>query len=185
MNSNIKRIIQKFDDGSYLEFDQGQFDQWCIYLETSKKERYDNWCVQSMNRFAPKDEKYFDSISKYAKVHSKNKVYSDFVKIYDCTQSTIETDVLELISKISKNYGNDSTEIEILFCILYAGMVAEENKQYSVLGKRVKRLGIHQLLIDEKPLCAKDAANFSRGKKVHRFVGDVIPLNIECKNRGF
>gem|GEM_PF-192507 len=183
MNGN--RIIQKFDDDSTLEFDQGQFDDWCIYLKTEKKERYAKWCAQQMNRYAPKDEKYFDSISRYAKVHSNKKVYTDFVKIYDKTHSVIERDVLDLISKISKDYGQDCSEIQILFCILYAGMIAEENKKGSVLGKRIKRLGIHQLLMDEPPLSAIQAANFSRGKKAYRSVDDVLPLNIECKNRGF
>lgn len=64
-------------------------------------------------------------------------------------------------------------------------MVAEENKKYSVLGKRIKRLGIYQVLMDEKPLCATQAANFSRGKKAYKYVGDAIPLDTECKNRGF
>lgn len=50
MNGYEKRIIRRFEDGSYLEFDRGQFDEWCIYLETSKKERYDNWCAESMSR---------------------------------------------------------------------------------------------------------------------------------------
>ena len=183
--NETNKIIQKFRDGSTLEFDQGQFDEWCIYLETSKKERHHNWCTKFMNRYAPKDEKYFESILKYAKVHSNKKVYSDFKKIYDNTHSTIEKNVLESILKISKDYGEDSTEIEILFCILYAGMVAEQNKKNAVLGKRIKRLGIHQLLLDNPPLTSKESANFSRGKKAFRSEHNVLSLDKECKNRGF
>ncbi len=38
--------------------------------------------------------------------------------------------------------------MEIWFNVLYAGMVAEENKENAVLKKRIKRLGMHQVLID-------------------------------------
>jgi hypothetical protein len=55
-------------------------------------------------------------------------------------------------------------------------MVAEENKEKAILRKRVKRLGVHQLLIEERP--AKFATSFSRGKKWKRIV-------IECEVRGF
>ncbi|MDY0143845.1 MAG: hypothetical protein RBR97_18320 [Bacteroidales bacterium] len=42
-------------------------------------------------------------------------------------------------------------------------MVAEENKEFAILKKRVKRLGMHQLLIErEKP---DYAASYSKGKK--------------------
>lgn len=183
--SNGKNVIQTFEDGTSLEFDVGQFDEWCIYLKTSKDELYGKWCSRTPNGYAPKDEKYFGEVAHFAQIHSSKKVYSDFVKIYDNTKSSIEQHVFDLISDISNDYGQDSMEIQILFCILYAGMVAEENKKYSVLGKRIKRLGIHQLLMDEKTLSAKEAANFSKGKKAYRYQDDKLPLNDECQNRGF
>lgn len=183
--SGNKNIIQTFEDGTSLEFDEGAFDEWCIYLKTSKDELYSKFCIRTPHGYAPKDEKYFDEIANFAQIHSIEKVYSDFVKVYDNTKTSVEPHVLDLISDISKDYGQDSIEIEILFCILHAGMVAEENKKRSVLGKRIKRLGIHQLLMDEKPLTAKEAANFSRGKSARWSKNGNLSLNDECRNRGF
>jgi hypothetical protein len=37
--------------------------------------------------------------------------------------------------------------MELWFTVLYAGMISEENKTNAILKKRVKRLGIHQVLI--------------------------------------
>ena len=55
-------------------------------------------------------------------------------------------------------------------------MIAEENKEHSILGKRIKRLGVHMLLIDGEPV--NYAANFMRG------VG-WKELDKMCKERGF
>jgi hypothetical protein len=42
------------------------------------------------------------------------------------------------------------------------GMVSEENYPNTILGKRIKRLGVHQLLFDG--MTAEEAANWSRDK---------------------
>lgn len=55
-------------------------------------------------------------------------------------------------------------------------MVAEENKLGTKLGKRIKRLGIHQVLYDRYSPAA--AASFSRGLSWTR-------IDNECKLRGF
>lgn len=98
-----------------------------------------------------------------ASTHGSEKIYSDFVQVYDLTTSTIDSSVLNLISSISLSYGDDSEEIDIWFTVLYAGMIAEENKKYAKLKKRIKRLGMHQVLIEGQ--LPEYAAGFSRGKK--------------------
>ena len=60
--------------------------------------------------------------------------------------------------------------------MIYLGMVAEENKAGAVLKKRIKRLGMYQILFDN--MSAYEAANFSRGKKV----AELDPL---CSSKGF
>ena len=55
-------------------------------------------------------------------------------------------------------------------------MIAEERKQYTRLGKRIKRLGIYKLLIEKSNIY--EAANFMRGMNWK----DIDEL---CKNRGF
>ncbi|WP_396035026.1 DUF7004 family protein [Candidatus Cyanaurora vandensis] len=77
---------------------------------------------------------------------------------------------------MSAKYDHDSLKIQIIFTIIYAGMVAEENKKFTKLGKRVKHLGVYQILIEGMP--AHQAANFSKGKKWREIATD-------CKNRGF
>jgi hypothetical protein len=66
--------------------------------------------------------------------------------------------------------------VENIFGILYAGMIAEEQKDKKILGKRIKRLGVHQVLVEL--VDPKIAANYSRGKRWS-------DLDIECKQRGF
>ena len=51
--------------------------------------------------------------------------------------------------------------IHTIFSILYMAMIAEERKAGTRLGKRIKRLGIHKLLIENIPV--REAANFMRG----------------------
>lgn len=49
---------------------------------------------------------------------------------------------------VVKNFSEYSNKFAIVFTIIYLGMVAEENKLGTKLGKRIKRLGIHQVLYD-------------------------------------
>ncbi|NTV99741.1 MAG: hypothetical protein HGA19_00375 [Oscillochloris sp.] len=76
----------------------------------------------------------------------------------------------------SKAYGDDDLEVGILLSILYAGMIAEENKRQARLRKRVKRLGVHQVLFEG--LAPEEAATFSKVK-----LWEVIDL--ECTVRHF
>jgi hypothetical protein len=55
-------------------------------------------------------------------------------------------------------------------------MIAEENKENTHLGKRIKRLGMHQLLVEQAdPLIV---ANYSRGMSWRA-------IDADCKARGF
>ena len=159
----MTRTIQQFADGTVLEYATGRFDSWCIFL------------CQNGQRKAPKDIEYFSQLKELAKKYN-GKIYQDFVKIYNITNSTLNNFVLAKITELATQYGNDALEMTKLFTILYAGMVAEENKKNAILKKRIKRLGIHQILLED--LEPNIAANFSRGKKWRE-------LDIECKQRGF
>lgn len=158
-------VIKVFDDGSIIERDQGSFDEWCVYLTRPQ-----------MRRHAPKDNDYFQQLKELAKSHTASKLYKDYTLLYELTHATIIPSTLDYISEIAKKYGEDKTEIDILFTILYLGMVAEENKKNTRLGKRIKRLGMHQILIED--IDAHVAANYSRGMQWQQ-------INEECKKRGF
>src|SRR5690606_2491784 len=96
----------------------------------------------------PLDVQYFTDLQNYAKKHSGASLYNDFVDIYNRTNKAIESATLDHIEALSQKYGTDALELEIIFTIIYAGMVAEENKAFTMLGKKIKRLGVHQVLME-------------------------------------
>lgn len=159
------KIVQQFSDGSYLEYDSGTFDEWCVYLTRPGHGRY-----------APRDNQYFNRLKDYASRHNNKVIYDDFVIIYDKTTKILDESIFSDIIDMCSKYGNDSLDIAIDFCIMYMGMVAEENKEFTKLGKRIKRLGVYQVLMENFP--PEKAANYSRGKNWKE-------LSNECNKRGF
>jgi hypothetical protein len=149
MPTFIKNIRQR----NLVEFDKGSFDVWCVYLTMHDQPRY-----------APKDVEYFTILKELGNRHGHQKIYDDFVKFYIPTSKTIDAQTLDLITQITNDYNKDAEEMDIWFTVIYAAMVAEENKAKTALGKRIKRLGMHQLLIENKKPAY--AAGFSKGKKV-------------------
>jgi hypothetical protein len=148
-----------------VHFDQGSFDSWCVYLSKPNQARY-----------APKDVEYFTRLNIIGGIYDKSKLYNDFVSVYTSTTKQINSAVLNIISQVSSSYGTHSLEVEIWFIVIYAGMIAEENKEHAVLKKRIKRLGMHQVLMDG--IDPSVAANFSKGKKWQE-------LDIIMKTKGF
>ena len=159
------RKINNFSNGGFIEFDTGNFDDWCVFVTKSTGER-----------FVPTDVYYFSRLKMLGEKYGLQKIYDDFVVIFNRTTKNIDPVVFNLISSLSEFYKEDSVEIEIWFNVLYAGMIAEENKQNAILKKRIKRLGMHQVLIDD--LEPEFAANFSKGKKWR-------DLNKLMKSKGF
>ena len=91
-----------------------------------------------------------------------DKLYYDYVKIYDRTERNINEDVLIYITQIANEYDEqDILEVDIMFSILYMAMISEENKEYSKLGKRIKRLGVYSLLKENKTI--EESATFMKG----------------------
>ncbi|MEA2042387.1 MAG: hypothetical protein U9N85_07525 [Bacteroidota bacterium] len=148
----MERLIKQISNNGRVVFDQGNFDHWCVYVVNS-----DGY------RKAPRDVHYFSDLLKLSEKYSARKVYNDFVKIYDRTTSTISDKVKALIDEIAESYrSEDRAMAEKWFTVLYAGMIAEENKNRAILKKRIKRLGMHQVLIEK--ILPQTAANFSKGK---------------------
>lgn len=162
---NIKQIKQ-FIDGSSLAFAQGRFDNWCVYM-IENDGKY----------FAPLDVDYFHQINDLSLTYGIDKIYSDFVKIYDSTDKKVNDEILQEITKYSKTYEkNKILNIDKLFTILYMTLVSEENCRNTRLGKRIKRLGIYEMLYSGRTV--EDAANFMRGMSWKE-------IDALCKERGF
>jgi len=161
----MSRHLKTFRDGSQIAFGRGQFDDWCVYLTTPEQPRT-----------APRDAWYFAELKRLAAHHGAYRLYEDFVQIYERTTARVDASLLDYIGALSAGYGGDALEVDRLLSIVYAGMVAEENKRHAPLRKRIKRLGMYQSLIEG--WSAEEAASFSRGK-------DWQQLDVECGLRGF
>mgnify|MGYP006307581617 CR=1 FL=1 len=148
----MPRRINKFSNGGFLEFDTGSFDDWCVYV-----------IRKSGERFAPTDVQYFSRLKKLAKVHGTQKIYDDFTVVFNRVTKEVDARIFNLIFLLSRYYNSNQLEMEIWLGVLYASMVAEENKKNARLGKRIKRLGMHQVLIEG--MAPEEAAAFSKGKK--------------------
>lgn len=158
--------IREFEDGTIIEQGRGSFDDYCVYLTRPEH-----------NKYAPKDEEYFSFFIEKAREYSPDKIYSDYVMIYDKTTSEIEDALFCDIEQICMTYNEkDQLDFLIWFSVIYLGMVAEERKTNAVLKKRIKRLGMYQILFEN--MTAMEAARFSYGKKVKE-------LNPLCQERGF
>ncbi len=144
-----RKIYQS--EGFKVDYDKGSFDEWCVYLEDNEK------------RYAPSDKEYFERLVSLGAKHGPEQIYQDFLKIFQQTSSAIDERTIQTIEKLSEKYREDSAEIKKWFLVIYAGMVAEENKTNTRLGKRIKRLGIYQVLILKRPVL--HAANYSKRRK--------------------
>lgn len=157
--------IKTFFDNSFIEYDRGNFDEWCVYFTSSTGERT-----------APRDIDYFHELKKLAQEYGSESIYSDFVNIYNATGKELEEDVLKYITHISSRYADDALRVDIILSILYVAMISEEKIVYTKLGKRIKRLGVHMLLVDGESV--EDSANIMRGKGWRE-------IDTDCQNRGF
>jgi len=72
--------------------------------------------------------------------HVHQKIYDDFVKFYIPTNKTVDAQTLDLITQITNGYNKDAEEMDIWFTVIYAAMIAEENKANTKLGKRIERV---------------------------------------------
>lgn len=159
------RLIKTFADKSYIEYAQGSFDNWCVYF--INKNGY---------RKAPRDTEYFIELKDLSVKYGATRIYDDFCKVYNWTTETLSTETLESITKLSKEYKEDALKIDKLLSILYVSMISEEQKENTKLGKRIKRLGMHVLLIENQSV--EYAANFMRGKNWRE-------IDFDCTIRGF
>ena len=76
------------------------------------------------------------------------------VSVYDYD----DTVAYKVIQEIDKHYNKPTEQWWSLF---YKTMVAEERKANSILGKRIKRLGVYNVLFDD--YSAKYTARYMRG----------------------
>ena len=148
----MSRLIKMVKGKNLVEFGWGSFDDWCVFLTRPGQLKY-----------APKDTDYFTILKNMGTRFGHAKIYNDFISYYIKTTKEIDITILDLITTLSNDYGDEAEEMDIWFTVIYAGMIAEENKANAILKKRIKRLGMHQVLLENYD--PELAANFSKGKK--------------------
>jgi hypothetical protein len=127
----MTQLIKKIKNNRSVIFDTGKFDDWCVYLVESDG-----------TKKAPFDETYFSDLYNISQKYNQNKVYNDFVNVYDLTTKTINPLALKLIDEIVETYNQeDQILVEQWFTVIYAGMIAEENKEKAILKKKNKKIG--------------------------------------------
>ncbi|MCU4158296.1 hypothetical protein J1N10_20145, partial [Carboxylicivirga sp. A043] len=71
-----------------------------------------------------------------------------FLKIYESTTTQVDSSVIKLIDNIVSSYKwNDGAIVEQWLSVIYAAMIAEENKKKAILKKRIKRLGYNSFTL--------------------------------------
>jgi len=119
-----------------IYFDKGKIDKYCVYING-----------RGMWRHAPTDIEYFTWILELSDKYGVDKVWSDFNKIYEITGDFINyTLAEEVIYQIDKTYDEDTL---LWWIVFYMTMVAECKKERAILKKRIKRLGVYNVLIDK------------------------------------
>lgn len=125
----------RLKDGTRIWFGKGNFDDWCVFV----KEKGEIKCYT--------DKDYFNVIKSLSKIYGVEMVYDDFKTIYFSVNE--QFDIHKMVSKcesVAKHYAEKTLKWWI---VLYMTMVAEENKKNKILGKRIKHLGIYNILFDK------------------------------------
>jgi len=119
------------------EFDPGNEYKWFVYFDQAN----------AVRKYAS-DSENLSVLQSLAGKYTPERIYRDFVKLYDVTESNFNPNALNTIAVIAESYGDDAAEINYLFSIMYFGMLSEQHKKDAKLGKRIKRLAVYQALFD-------------------------------------
>ncbi len=161
----MSRSIAQLSNGTIIEYDKGGFDYWCIFVT-----------IPGSVRYAPTDVEYFTFFKNLCNHFNNDDIYADFESVYNLTNTSIDSSVIQHINNISTKYVGYQDEFELWMTVMYAGMVSEENKENTRLGKRIKRLGFHQVIKDD--MAQEIAANYTVGMGWRE-------IDNHCKKRGF
>ena len=143
------RKINQFRNGGTIEFDPDSDGSPGLLITRPDGQQ-----------IVPNNLQCLSRLKKLGKIHGANCIYDDYVVIYNRSGIDIDPDVFQIISLLGNHYGADALELEVWFNMLYTSMVAEEKKNGGA-GKRMKRLWMHHVLIDD--LEPAVAINFSKG----------------------
>lgn len=151
--------------GKRIGFESGKFDEWQV-----------NVVNENGVKKAPLDVDYFNELLILRDLIGVDDTYKLFINIYDKVDKNVNKEVINFIINTSEEFKQYEIELDLLLMTLYYTMIAEENKKYTRLGKKIKRLGVHQVLKENFNI--RVAANYSKGLGWR-------DIEQECRNRGF
>ena len=150
--------LDRYKKSAIMSFGQGNFDEWCIFIQGSAG--YPK---------VPTDVWGLNFLKSWSEDKSAESIYDDFIQIYDqvgegATYSHTKP-VIELIEQIAFKYPS-YIDACVVWTYFYMGMIAEENKKNDKgeklpLRRRIKRLGVYMVLMEG--IQPQVAANYSRG----------------------
>lgn len=120
-----------------FEFDPSNEYKWFVYFDQA-----------NANRKYASDAENLNELQSLAAKYSPERIYRDFVKLYDATEYNFNPNALNIIAGIAESYGDDAAEVNYQFTIMYFGMLSEQHKKDTKLGKRIKRLAVYRALFD-------------------------------------
>lgn len=132
-------VIIDTDNGFHLEFGKGNFDDYCVYVSRN-----------NVNFHWLKDEEYFRWLKGLSKRYNVELVYNDFKYVYDNVYVGVTSEIAnKVIREVDRHYREHTQQ---WWSIYFMTMLAEELKENSILGKRIKHLGVYNFLFDKYPI---------------------------------
>lgn len=131
--------LKQWPDGFEMVYQTGKFDDWQVsFWKDGKKSN-------------PTDVMMLEYLFNY----DPEEVWSAICTIgYQCYNEFKDIVIPEI---------NGTPQENRFFSYLAAAMVAEEKKENALLGKKVKLIGIYQVLFER--MTVNEAANWSKGKQ--------------------
>jgi len=123
--------------GYVIYYGYGQFDYYCVHVLKPKSKRV----------WKPRDTECFMWLKRMGKKYGNDKLYEDFLKIYEpITTDTDMGDIENIVKEVSSKYRYSQE----WWIILALTIKAELHKKNTKLGKTIKHLGVYELLNEDK-----------------------------------
>lgn len=155
--------------GQTIFFGRGKFDRYCAYAGMFGPTG-EFWCGM------PTDKYYFEMIESMAAIYGRDRVYADLKHIFEQCGKQLDDRLLDRIYRIAIGYGPNFGIAYNMMLHVYYGMIAEENKAGTILGKSIKMNGIHSLLYGGVGVDA--AADECRGKPWQQIRSECVERQI-------
>lgn len=176
-----QRDITPMAFSQHICFAPGSFDDFCAWTRLD----YNGNTYYAK----PPDTYYFELASQLGQAYSNSIIYSLIRQLYDAIPirpsdnsliPAVTPDLIQLIHTLANSLPDISANrgwcLNMLFHLCY-GMIAEENKKNTYLGKSIKLTGVYGLLFDGKSI--DQAANENRGRTVSQIIQQQHEYNID------